>query len=156
MGPIDCVHCHTNEFQTDPSSKWYSHKHNGAGVSYEVVIDLCANRATWIAGPYPASTHDITVFCSGTQVSQSQRNDKTYWDWNALYFNPFLLVGKTKLAKYSQNWRPHDPHPSYWKRQNFVTTCRPLIKKRTHSLKCAFCHIVLLRCNLSRFLGVLV
>jgi hypothetical protein len=86
LGTIDCVHCHTNEFWTNPSSKWYSHKHNGAGVSYEVVIDLCAHRATWISGPYPASTHDITIFCGGTQVSQSQRNDKTYWDWNALFF----------------------------------------------------------------------
>jgi hypothetical protein len=86
LGTIDCVHCETNEFRTDPSSKWYSHKHKGVGVLYEVVIDLCNTRVVWIAGPYPASTHDITIFRGGTQVSQSQRNNKANWDWNALYF----------------------------------------------------------------------
>ncbi len=49
LGTIDCVHCETNEFRTDPSSKWYSHKHNGAGVLYKVVIDLCNTRVVWIA-----------------------------------------------------------------------------------------------------------
>ncbi len=86
LGIIDCVHCETNEFRTNPSSKWYSHKHNGAGVLYEVVIDLCDTRVVWIAGPYPASTHDITIFSGGTQVSQSQCNNKANWDRNALYF----------------------------------------------------------------------
>ena len=32
LGTVDCVHCKTNEFHTDPNSKGYSHKHNGAGV----------------------------------------------------------------------------------------------------------------------------
>ncbi len=59
---------------------------NCAGVSYEVVIYLCDTRVLWIARPNPASTHDITIFCGGTQVSQSQRNNKANWDWNALYF----------------------------------------------------------------------
>ncbi len=86
LGTIDCVHFEIHEFQTDLSSKWYSHKHNRVGVSYEVVIDVCANRAIWIAGPYPASTHDITIFCGGTQVCQIKRNNKSYWDQNALYF----------------------------------------------------------------------
>ncbi len=40
FGTVDCVHCETNEFWVDPNSKWYSHKHNGAGVSYEVVVDI--------------------------------------------------------------------------------------------------------------------
>ena len=86
LGTIVCVHFETHEFRTDPSSKWYSHKHNRAGVSYEVVIDVCANRSIWIAGPYPASTHDITIFCGGTQISQIKHNNKSYWDQNALYF----------------------------------------------------------------------
>jgi hypothetical protein len=28
----------------DPNSKWYSHKHNGVGVLYEVVVDLCDDK----------------------------------------------------------------------------------------------------------------
>jgi hypothetical protein len=62
LGTVNCIHCKVNEFRTKPHSKWYSHKHNGAGVSYEVVIDICNNKVIWIAGLKPASTHDITFF----------------------------------------------------------------------------------------------
>ena len=47
FGTVDCVHCDMNEFWTDPNSKWYSHKHNGAGVSFEVVIDICRDNILW-------------------------------------------------------------------------------------------------------------
>ncbi len=86
LGTVDCVHCETNEFRTDPNSKWYSHKHNGAGVSYEVVVDLCEDKILWTAGPKPASTHDITFFCGGTQVSKNRHKNEATWDENALYF----------------------------------------------------------------------
>jgi hypothetical protein len=79
LGTVDCVHCETNEFRMDPNSKWYSHKHNGAGVLYEVIVDLFNNKILWTAGPKPASTHDITFFRGGTQVSTNwQRNEATY------------------------------------------------------------------------------
>jgi hypothetical protein len=86
LGTVDCVHCETNEFRTDPNSKWYSHKHNGAGVSYEVVVDLCEDKILWTAGPKPASTHDITFFRGGTQVSKNRHKNEATWDANALYF----------------------------------------------------------------------
>jgi hypothetical protein len=60
LGTIDYVYCETNEFRMDPNSKCYSHKHNGAGVLYEVVVDLCKNKILWTAGPKPAGTHAIT------------------------------------------------------------------------------------------------
>jgi hypothetical protein len=69
VGTVDSVYCETNEFQMDLNSKWYSHKHNIAGVSYEVIIDICKDKIIWTSGPIPASTHDITFFCGGTQVS---------------------------------------------------------------------------------------
>ena len=52
VGTIDCVHYETNEFRTDPDSKRYSHKHNGAGVSYEVAIDFYDDKIIWIASPF--------------------------------------------------------------------------------------------------------
>ncbi len=116
LGTIDCVHCETNEFRTNPSSKWYSHKNNSAGVSYKVVIDFCNTRVVWISGPYPASTHDITIFFCGTQVSQSQRNNKTYWDWIALYFK--IPEGEKLIGDLGYIWEPskisitHDEHSS--------------------------------------------
>jgi hypothetical protein len=78
VGTVDCVHCGANEFWTDPNSKWYSHKLNGAGVLYEVIVDICKDKILWTAGPKPASTHDITFFCVVTQLSTNhQRNDSS-------------------------------------------------------------------------------
>ena len=87
VGTIDCAHCETFEFRTEPHSKWYSHKSNGAGVTYEVVIDILYDRVIWVSGPLPASTHDITMFRGGAQVDQSKRNNKANWDRRALYFH---------------------------------------------------------------------
>ena len=36
---VDCIHTHVQEFRCDPDSKWWSHKFNGPGLSYEVVTD---------------------------------------------------------------------------------------------------------------------
>jgi hypothetical protein len=61
---IDGTHCPIFEPRTDPSSKWFSHKFNGAGVAYELAIAIHSNRLVWINGPFPASRHDITIFRS--------------------------------------------------------------------------------------------
>jgi hypothetical protein len=44
LSTVDCVHFKTNEFRMDPNSKWYSHKHNGAGVSNKVVVEICRDE----------------------------------------------------------------------------------------------------------------
>jgi hypothetical protein len=36
---VDCIHTWVQEFRCDPDSKWWSHKFNGPGLSYEVVTD---------------------------------------------------------------------------------------------------------------------
>jgi hypothetical protein len=46
-------------------------KHNGAGLTYEVVIDLVYDRVLWVYGPEPASTHDITMFRGGLKLTQA-------------------------------------------------------------------------------------
>jgi hypothetical protein len=96
LGTVDCVHCETSEFRTDPNSKWYSHKHNSAGVSYEVVVDICEDNIIWTAGPKPASTHDITFFHGGTQVSRNRHKNEATWDKNAFYFQ--ILKGKKLIG----------------------------------------------------------
>lgn len=42
-----------------------SHKFNAAGLCYELAIAINSDRLVWIAGPYPAATHDITIFHDG-------------------------------------------------------------------------------------------
>lgn len=62
---LDGVHCRTFEVRKDPSTKWYSHKHHGPGVTYLLGIAIKTSRLIWIDGPYPASKHDITIYRTG-------------------------------------------------------------------------------------------
>jgi hypothetical protein len=59
------LHCLIYKLRTDPESKWYSHKFNGPGVAYEIAVALHSNRVLSVRGPFPASTHAITIFCGG-------------------------------------------------------------------------------------------
>lgn len=87
---IDGVHCKILEPRKCPSSKWFSHKSNSAGVTYELAIAVRSNRLVWINGPFPASQHDITTFRGG-KVGQEEP-----WDPNALFFQ--IPEGKKAVA----------------------------------------------------------
>ena len=80
LASIDCVHFEWQECRTDPGGKWYSHKHNGPGISYEVCVDAVKDRIVWTNGPFPAASHDITIFRGGTK-----KNGKTTWKKSSLY-----------------------------------------------------------------------
>jgi hypothetical protein len=78
---VDGVHCRIQEVRKEPGAKWYSHKFNAAGVSYELGIAVRTDRLVWIKGPFPASQHDVTTFrsednpASGlkSMISETQR-----------------------------------------------------------------------------------
>lgn len=59
---VDGVHCKICEPRTEPSSQWYSHKSNGAGLTYELGIAIFHNQLCWINGPFQAATNDMAVF----------------------------------------------------------------------------------------------
>lgn len=61
---VDGVHCKIWEPRTDPSTKWYSQKSNGAGLAYEVGVALWHNQIVWINGPFPAGNNDTSIFKS--------------------------------------------------------------------------------------------
>jgi DDE superfamily endonuclease len=67
---VDGVHCKIQEVRKDPGAKWYSHKFNAAGVTYELGIAVRSNRLVWIKGPFPASQHDVTTFRSPMDPEQ--------------------------------------------------------------------------------------
>lgn len=93
--PVDTVHIRCQEFRCDPSSKWYSHKFHGPGVSFEVVVDPVLGKLRWINGPEPASIHDITFFRGGT------KGNKMNWKPSSLYFHVpknMRLVGDSAYA----------------------------------------------------------
>jgi hypothetical protein len=60
----DCVHCGTAEARKVQTTKIYSHKTYGPAYAYELGIAIFENRLVWIAGPFLASVHDITMFCN--------------------------------------------------------------------------------------------
>jgi hypothetical protein len=45
------------------SGKWFSHKHNGPGLRYEIAISIRNSEIVWIKGPFPCGAWpDITIF----------------------------------------------------------------------------------------------
>jgi len=61
---VDGTHCRVEEPRKAPSRKWYSEKFQAAGLAYEVGVAVRHNMICWINGPFPAGTHDITMFRS--------------------------------------------------------------------------------------------
>jgi DDE superfamily endonuclease len=59
---VDGTHCRINEPRGEISTQWYSHKFHKAAVNYEVAIDLWKSKVVWINGPFPAATHDLTIY----------------------------------------------------------------------------------------------
>jgi IS5 family transposase len=62
---VDGTHAHINE-PRDPlvkrNRKWYSHKHNSAGLNYEIALSLFESKIVHAKTGDPASKHDMTVF----------------------------------------------------------------------------------------------
>ena len=62
---VDGTHCEIEEPTLDSFAeqrKYYSHKFHSAGLDYEVALSIFESKCVWIAGPYPAGKHDITIF----------------------------------------------------------------------------------------------
>ena len=77
---VDGVHFQTQEFRLTPSSKWFDFKSNSSGLKYEFAMAIRRPAIVWMRGPFPASTHDITIFRGGKE------NKKEKWSRNSLYF----------------------------------------------------------------------
>lgn len=62
---VDGTHTRCYERQTDQfnrDSGFYSHKFNKAGYGWEIGLSLWEDKCVSIRGPYPAATHDKTIF----------------------------------------------------------------------------------------------
>jgi hypothetical protein len=69
---VDGTHCWIAEPQHSEWSpqhpewsqdrKYYSHKYNKAGISYELAIDIARSRLVWMNGPFRAGTNDAKIF----------------------------------------------------------------------------------------------
>ncbi len=59
---VDGIHCPISEPHQMPSSKWYSHKYNRPGLTYELGLRIYNNQLAWINGPFPSAEHDVSIF----------------------------------------------------------------------------------------------
>ena len=73
---VDGVHFVTNEFRLDPSGKWYDHKRNCAGLTYEFAMSIRKQQIVSVRGPEPAATADITVFRGGKVATKVEDRDQ--------------------------------------------------------------------------------
>lgn len=70
IATIDGVHCLSTSLEKKPSAKWCSHKFNGPGLAYEIVVDIRKSDVVWIKGPFPAGTPDVAIYCSEGGVKE--------------------------------------------------------------------------------------
>jgi hypothetical protein len=59
FGSIDGTHCPIQEPRRAPSSIWYSHKFNGPGLTYQIVLSTCEDKVLSAVGPFPAGESDL-------------------------------------------------------------------------------------------------
>jgi len=57
-----------NSFTGKHVKRWHSHKFKQAGVSYEVAVCIKTGDIVWIHGPFPAATHDLSIFRYGLKA----------------------------------------------------------------------------------------
>jgi hypothetical protein len=57
------------------SPKWYSHKHNGPGVRYEVGIAIDTGFIVWINGPFPCGEWPDLIIVRSALVHMLARNE---------------------------------------------------------------------------------
>lgn len=71
VGTIDDTDCMMWEkrahFHLNVDKSYFSKKSNGAGLKYEIVMDITKAKCLSIVGPNKASEHDMTVFCKSTK-----------------------------------------------------------------------------------------
>ena len=81
---VDGTHCRIDEPTLGSFAeqrKYYSHKFRSAGLDYEVALSIYESKCVWVAGPYPAGKHDITIFrkkLKNKMVASGEANGKEY------------------------------------------------------------------------------
>ena len=72
---VDCTDVEIQEPKPF-SSKWYSHKHNGPGLRYEIALSLKRGDIVWIHGPFSCGLWpDISIFrfCLKSFLDENER-----------------------------------------------------------------------------------
>ena len=113
---IDGVHMSTRENRINPTSKVYSHKFNGPGITYEVGIAIWESRLLWIKGPFVASTHDAKMCRSDGGVNDEKLQGKRGVGDSAYKKIPSMTVHREGHSKEMTNFinRVRARHESFY------------------------------------------
>ena len=77
---VDGIHCSIEEPSLklfSENRKFFSHKYHGAGLDYELGISIFQQKCVWVRGPYPAGTHDATIFRDALQGEVAAMRDRS-------------------------------------------------------------------------------
>ena len=66
---VDGMHCETEEFWLDPSTKWYSQKKNTSGLTYEIGCAINHDQCLWLRGPFLVGKSVFVLFCDLDKIS---------------------------------------------------------------------------------------
>jgi len=86
---VDGTHCNFPDPKHATLSKdprYFSHKHNGAGLAYELALSLFSSTLVWLKGPIPAGTSDLAIYKSDLKakipIGKKAITDRGYNDAN--------------------------------------------------------------------------
>ena len=68
---VDGVHFRIHEVRLEPNANWYSFKHRGPGLTYELGVAIWEDKIIWINGPFRASTNDISMFTTESGLQET-------------------------------------------------------------------------------------
>lgn len=96
---VDCQNYDTYEFRMDPSTKWYNHKRNSAGLKYEYAVHLWESRLVSMRGPLPCGVNDLSMYKGGDKSSESTDRNALYYTVRGKTISIYLLslVRRSKL-----------------------------------------------------------
>ena len=91
--------------QTPFSRKWYSHKFNGAGLRYEVALNIQTGHIVWTNGPFPpGQCSDLGIFLQDLRgkLAPGERveADLGYIGWPDYIDGPNANTGGSKVQHF--------------------------------------------------------
>lgn len=136
---VDGVHYHTTEPR--PYSKSYSsHKHGGsAALVYEHTIYTHKNKIASIVGPFPAGTHDKTVFRSKLHGMITKKQEERSNDFRAIADQGYVADDLHSSLSFRNEM---DPQEVEWFKDRALSRCKKFngLTKAYKSMKVKFHH----------------
>lgn len=116
IGTVDGTHSETHKFKHPEfllDKAYFSHKHGGPGITYELGILLCHQQLIWMNGGFKAGNNDVQIFSQGGLKEKLEASGKR-------------MIGD----------RGYQGHQAVISTPNDASDSRPVCKLKSCALKC--------------------